>query len=881
MGDDFDPSQADREDQTRLMDDFWQRQQIKTFTAWVNSHLRKRNESIADIGVDLCDGRLLMVLLELLGDAKLPKPAKGKMRIHKIQNVGAAFQYIKEVGVKLVSIAPEEIVDGNMKMILGMIWTLILRFEIQDISMEEMSAKDALLLWCQRKTQPYNNVSVDNFHMSFKDGLAFCALIHRHRPELINYDSLRRDDPATNFATAFEVADKELDIPPMLDAEDMINCVKPDERSVMTYVAAYYKAFASSNKNEVAAKKIATVLETNREHERLIEEFETRASDLLAWIAATVERLGQREALDTVDACQVKLTEHNAFRGEEYPPKLEEKGELEAHYSTLQTKLRLSGRPAYVPSEGRLISDIDGAWGGLDSADAEHKAWVLDELKRNQLVENKAARFEAKSVAHETWTAGKEEALRVDDYSSANLSGVMALKKKHEGFQSDLLAHETRVHEIGTLANELDELRYHRAEEINDRYAAIYENWQLLVQLTNERQGALDAAEEKQQQIETLRVEYARDAPNLVNQVERAQETLTDAYIVDTVSEAEALVAEHETFKSSTIAELTGAYDALSALSQQLTDLGTGENPYTQHPYDAVSAKWQALLDAVPARDQQLAEELQRQQSREELRVSWAQKAAESQDWFAAKEQEVVVVIEQAEYEKLEDQLAALQALEADVTAYASSMAELESLNSQVQDALVFTNPHTTITIELLRGLRQKLSSKIRRSVTELENQILTRDSKNLSEDQLREYRESFKHFDKNNSGQLDRLEFRGCLISLEYDVPQVAVEGKDQQFESVWARVDPDNSGYVSFDEFIAFMVEEHADAETSDQLVEAFKVLAGSRDYVLAEELQRELPADLAEYCIQNMSPFEGGPEGALDYLSFAGALYGQSDL
>lgn len=112
-----------------------------------------------------------------------------------------------------------EIVDGNLKMTLGMIWTIILRFAIQDISVEEMTAKEGLLLWCQRKTAPYKNVNVQNFHLSFKDGLAFCALIHRHRPDLIDYNKLSKDNPAENLNTAFDVAEKYLDIPRMLDPD--------------------------------------------------------------------------------------------------------------------------------------------------------------------------------------------------------------------------------------------------------------------------------------------------------------------------------------------------------------------------------------------------------------------------------------------------------------------------------------------------------------------------------------------------------------------------------------------------------------------------------------------------------------------------------------
>eukprot|EP01087_Luapelamoeba_hula_P023451 TRINITY_DN8624_c0_g1_i1.p1 TRINITY_DN8624_c0_g1~~TRINITY_DN8624_c0_g1_i1.p1 ORF type:complete len:138 (+),score=14.43 TRINITY_DN8624_c0_g1_i1:179-592(+) len=96
--------------------------------------------------------------------------------------LGRALKFIKEHDVQLASIGPNEIVDGDVKLTLGMIWTIILRFAIAGLSEEGLSAKQGLLLWCQRKTEGYKNVSVKDFSGSFQDGLAFCALIHRHRP---------------------------------------------------------------------------------------------------------------------------------------------------------------------------------------------------------------------------------------------------------------------------------------------------------------------------------------------------------------------------------------------------------------------------------------------------------------------------------------------------------------------------------------------------------------------------------------------------------------------------------------------------------------------------------------------------------------------------
>ena len=85
--------------------------------------------------------------------------------------------------------------------------------------------------------EPEDDINID--HMSFKDGWAFCDLIHRHRLQLIDDQSLRKENPAHNLNTAFEIAEKHLDIPRILNVEDMVNNVKPNELSVMAYVSSY------------------------------------------------------------------------------------------------------------------------------------------------------------------------------------------------------------------------------------------------------------------------------------------------------------------------------------------------------------------------------------------------------------------------------------------------------------------------------------------------------------------------------------------------------------------------------------------------------------------------------------------------------------------
>ncbi|CAM4550016.1 unnamed protein product [Leuciscus chuanchicus] len=873
-------------DRDLLLDPAWEKQQRKTFTAWCNSHLRKSGTQIENIEEDFRDGLKLMLLLEVIAGERLPKPERGKMRVHKINNVNKALDFIASKGVKLVSIGAEEIVDGNAKMTLGMIWTIILRFAIQDISVEETSAKEGLLLWCQRKTAPYKNVNVQNFHISWKDGLAFNALIHRHRPELIDYDKLRKDDPVTNLNNAFEVAERYLDIPKMLDAEDIVNTARPDEKAIMTYVSSFYHAFSGAQKAETAANRICKVLAVNQENEHLMEDYEKLASDLLEWIRRTIPWLENRAPEKTMAEMQQKLEDFRDYRRVHKPPKVQEKCQLEINFNTLQTKLRLSNRPAFMPSEGRMVSDINGAWHKLEGAEKGYEEWLLNEIRRLERLDHLAEKFRQKAAIHESWTDGKETMLTQKDYETATLSEIKALLKKHEAFESDLAAHQDRVEQIAAIAQELNELDYYDSPSVNARCQKICEQWDALGSLTQNRRESLERTEKQLESIDELYLEYAKRAAPFNNWMEGAMEDLQDMFIVHNIEEIQGLITAHEQFKS-TLPEANKERESIQAIQAEVQKIAqyngiklAGNNPYTSITPQSIDKKWEKVQQLVPQRDQALQEELARQQSNDHLRRQFANQANMIGPWIQNKMEEIGRISIEMNG-TLEDQLTHLRQYEQSIIEYKPNIDQLEGDHQLIQEALIFDNKYTSYTMEHLRVGWEQLLTTIARTINEIENQILTRDAKGISQEQLHEYRTSFNHFDKDHSGVLQAEEFKACLISLGYDVET------DKQGEAEFARimgiVDPNNSGAVTFQAFIDFMSRETTDTDTADQVIASFKILAGDKNYITAEELRRELPPDQAEYCIARMAPY-AGPDavpGALDYMSFSTALYGESDL
>ncbi|MEQ2243276.1 actinin alpha 2, partial [Ilyodon furcidens] len=425
------------------------------------------------------------------------------------------------------------------------------------------------------------------------------------------------------------------------------------------------------------------------------------------------------------------------------------------------------------------------------------------------------------------------------------------------------------------------ELDYHDIASINQRCQSICDLWDKLGTLTQKRREALERTEKLLETIDQLFLEFAKRSAPFNNWMEGAMEDLQDMFIVHTIEEVQSLIAAHEQFKA-TLPEadterqaILGIHNEVQKISQSYGIKANIINPYSTITTEELLKQWEKVKMLVPQRDGSLQEEMARQHAHERLRRQFAAQANLIGPWIQARMEE----IGRCSLEiggTLEDQMTQLKQMEHVIIAYKPNIDKLEGDHQLIQESLIFDNKHTNYTMEHIRVGWELLLTTIARTINEIETQILTRDAKGISQQQMNEFRSSFNHFDRKKNGAMETDDFRACLISMGYDLGEV-------EFARIMMLVDQNATGIVSFQSFIDFMTRETADTDTAEQVVASFRILAADKPYILVDELRRELPPEQAEYCIMRMPPYKGpgAPPGALDYTAFSTALYGESDL
>lgn len=340
----------------------WEFRQCRTFAKWCNMYLVKKGWE-GDVGegpafaTSWSSGVRLMKLLNALYDVPMPRRYKDnpKTDIQKVDNLNGAMKMFKkaEVDTDRINLKLNSILQGEFKAMCGMVWTIILDYNIKGISVEDSTAKQGLLIWCRKKTKGYKGVdgNINNFSKDWKDGNAFLALVDRHTTGLVNYDEMY-DLPAEEKLDAAFTVCEELGVARLLEVDDL-TVDRPDEKAVMTYVSELFKLFSQEDLKENAAEHLQRFLKFQQRMGSLGNDYEASFDAIQGWVEEQCNKLGGAETPANSTMAGDATVEFKKYLIEEKPQKLVEIIDVQDLFSNIQAELRVNGRTPYVPPEGK------------------------------------------------------------------------------------------------------------------------------------------------------------------------------------------------------------------------------------------------------------------------------------------------------------------------------------------------------------------------------------------------------------------------------------------------------------------------------------------------------------------------------------------------
>nr|XP_008533316.1 PREDICTED: plectin [Equus przewalskii] len=352
------------------------RVQKKTFTKWVNKHLIKHwraeaQRHISDLYEDLRDGHNLISLLEVLSGDSLPRE-KGRMRFHKLQNVQIALDYLRHRQVKLVNIRNDDIADGNPKLTLGLIWTIILHFQVGwppptlTHPWESLGWPDVWQgVWPGGWSLWYPGASLPSVSLPACPTCPFAR-----RPMLIDMNKVYRQTNLENLDQAFSVAERDLGVTRLLDPED-VDVPQPDEKSIITYVSSLYDAMprVPDVQDGVKANELQLRWQEYRELVLL----------LLQWIRHHTAAFEERKFPSSFEEIEILWCQFLKFKETELPAKEADKNRSKGIYQSLEGAVQagqLKVPPGYHPL------DVEKEWGKLHVAILEREKQLRSEFER-------------------------------------------------------------------------------------------------------------------------------------------------------------------------------------------------------------------------------------------------------------------------------------------------------------------------------------------------------------------------------------------------------------------------------------------------------------------------------------------------------------------
>eukprot|EP00079_Xenopus_tropicalis_P025766 XP_012819244.1 PREDICTED: utrophin isoform X4 [Xenopus tropicalis] len=491
--------------------------QKKTFTKWINARFSKSDKApVKDLFVDLKDGRKLLDLLEGLTGTTLPKE-RGSTRVHALNNVNRVLQILHQNNVELVNIGGTDIVDGNHKLTLGLIWSIILHWQVKDVmkaimaNLQQTNSEKILLSWVRQSTRHYNQVNVLNFTTSWTDGLAFNALLHRHKPDLFSWEKVVTLSPLERLDHAFSIAKKHMGIEKLLDPEDVVVQL-PDKKSIIMYLTSLFEVLP----HEVTLEDIHEVETLPRRYKGVCEEtvftkqqvfeeqyedlnlgtsssvtevemdldsYQVALEDVLTWLLMAEDTFQEQDDVsDDVEEVKQQFATHEAFMME-----------LTAHQSSVGNVLQAGNQliaqgDLSVEEENEIqeqMTLLNSRWEALrvESMDRQSRLHeVLMDLQRKQLDQLS------------DWLTVTEERIQKMDRKpfGEDLQFFREQIEEHKALQCDLETEQVKVNSLTHMVVIVDENSGEGATvALETQLQKLGERWAAVCRWTEERWSKL------------------------------------------------------------------------------------------------------------------------------------------------------------------------------------------------------------------------------------------------------------------------------------------------------------------------------------------------------------------------------------------------------
>uniref|UniRef100_A0A8C5J8T1 Dystrophin n=1 Tax=Junco hyemalis TaxID=40217 RepID=A0A8C5J8T1_JUNHY len=406
---------------------------------------------IEDLFNDFRDGRRLLELLECLTGQKLAKE-KGSTKVHALNNVNKAIHFLQRNNVDLVNIGSSDIVDGNHKLTLGLIWNIILHWQVKDVmknimaGLQQTNSEMILLSWVRQSTRKYPQVNVTNFTTSWSDGLAFNALLHSHRPDLFDWNAVAsQQSPVQRLDHAFSIARQHLGIEKLLDPED-VAAAYPDKKSILMYVTSLFQALPQQVTMEAIREVEMLPRHTRITREEHVEVHEQHFSQEI-----------------TVSVPQGPSPSPK--------PRFKSYAYAQAVYVTTPDQKRSLPSEVVESPPPRNLKDLTVRMG---SGDLENYQTALEEVL--------------------TWLLSAEDALQAQGDISNDVEVVKEQFHTHEGFMMELTAHQGRVGNVLQVGSQLlstGKLSDEEENEIQEQMNLLNSRWESLRVASMEKQSNL------------------------------------------------------------------------------------------------------------------------------------------------------------------------------------------------------------------------------------------------------------------------------------------------------------------------------------------------------------------------------------------------------